>query len=373
MSLDPIIRQRVAHLYGKSLRDLLAGKISEPAAVATEDVANVEALDREIAGRHGPIPVRVYTAGDRPDPTPAMVWCHGGAWMAGDLDMAEADAVSRRIAAGVAGIVVSVDYRLAPAHTYPVPLDDVVEAFEATACGPLAREFAIDGDRVALGGTSAGGDLAASAALVLADRGVRRAAALLLAYPATNPVDGPWPDETRPEECPELLWFDGTWTPGIFSIYLGGAEPVSPAVPALGDLSGRRPDPGDDRRVRWPQCPGGAIRRSGWRGGGRGDATRDSRSLPRLPRHGGVGRRGGRCGPGGSHRLASWSSVTAAGSASNRLSSVNSGRSDTGQRELKQAPRSEALTSLESLINKYLDLELRTDSDLETPACAGGS
>jgi len=155
--------------------------------------------------------------------------------MGGDLDMPEADAVARRLSRLLDAVVVSVDYRLAPQAPYPAALDDVVAAFEATANDP-----AVDADRVALGGASAGGNLAAGAAQELRDRGGPVPAVVLLAYPATDPVGGPYVGE-RPDLCPELLWFDGALTGATFSVYLAGRDPHPYAVPAAGTLEGLPP------------------------------------------------------------------------------------------------------------------------------------
>src|SRR5205085_6919033 len=129
-------------------------------------------------GPHGPIPVRVYQAGTSGR---GFVWNHGGGWVGGDLDMPEADATSRRIALGIDGVVVSVDYRLVPAHVFPVPLDDVVAAFEATVAA--SDELGIEADRIGLGGASAGGHLSALAAA----RVTPPPKAVVLVYPAVDP------------------------------------------------------------------------------------------------------------------------------------------------------------------------------------------
>jgi acetyl esterase/lipase len=176
------------------------------------DDRTTERADRTLEGPHGPIPVRVYRAGDGP----TFVWCHGGGWMGGDLDMPEADAVARAAAHALGGVVVSVDYRLAPDHVFPVPEDDVVAAFEAAAADP---SLSADPGRVALGGASAGAHLASLAAARLS--GAARPAALLLAYPAADPFDGPY--ERRPEEIPKERWLGRGATRWLFGGHLGSA------------------------------------------------------------------------------------------------------------------------------------------------------
>ncbi|WP_223358982.1 alpha/beta hydrolase [Leifsonia sp. ZF2019] len=135
-------------------------------------------------GPHGSIPVRVYApAGDAVHP--GLVWNHGGAFAGGDLDMPEADWVSRSLAER-GFVVVSVDYRLAVEGVhFPVPSDDVVAAFRWVAAH--TAELGIDPARLAIGGASAGGDLAAGALLRLRDAGGPLPARALLAYPTVHP------------------------------------------------------------------------------------------------------------------------------------------------------------------------------------------
>jgi len=112
------------------------------------------------------IPVRLY----HPEPgtaLPALVYAHGGGWVLGDLDTH--DRLCRAIAAGSHCAVVSVDYRRAPEFRYPAALDDVHQVL--THLASQADEFAIDASRLAVGGDSAGGQLAVAAALRARDEG----------------------------------------------------------------------------------------------------------------------------------------------------------------------------------------------------------
>jgi acetyl esterase/lipase len=187
-------------------------------------------------GPHGPVPVRIYRSPARDGA--GLVWSHGGGWMAGGLDMPEADGVARGVATGLPGVVVSVDYRLAPAHRYPVPVDDVVAAWQGTVA--RAGDLGIDPRRLAIGGASAGAHLTAVAAdrLASASDGPRPAAVVLV-YPATDPVGGPYVE--RPASVPEEAWFGQEITSGLFLQLLGvGVDQVPDgAVPAklsLADL-----------------------------------------------------------------------------------------------------------------------------------------
>jgi acetyl esterase len=198
--------------------------------------APVSIDDRTFDGPHGPVPARVYKAGDGP----TFVWSHGGGWVGGDLDMVEADGVARAVAEGLGGVVVSVEYRLAPAHVFPVPVDDVVAAFEGTLA---STDLVADPARVALGGASAGAHLSALAMPRLS----RPPAALVLVYPATDPMDGPYvrrPDGILPEQ-----WLGRTTAVSLFSTLLGssfdlanGDDAPADAVPAKATF---------DRRA-WP-------------------------------------------------------------------------------------------------------------------------
>lgn len=135
-----------------------------------------------------PVRVRVIHPSDAraSGPLPALVFFHGGGWVIGDLDTH--DTLCRELALGAGVVVVSVDYRLAPEHRFPAAVDDCVAATRwvhtnATALG-------IDANRMAVGGDSAGGNLAAVVALSLRDAGDSRVFEALrhqlLIYPATD-------------------------------------------------------------------------------------------------------------------------------------------------------------------------------------------
>ena len=178
--------------------------------------------DREIPGPHGPIPVRLYTPPAAADgPRRGLVWCHGGGFVHGDLDMPEGDHVARGIAGRADAVVVSVDYRLCdgidgtPARAFPgspapvnapIPLDDVCAAVTWTR--EHSEELGIERARMAIGGASAGGNLAAAASLRLAEEGAPPAASLLM-YLVAHPL---CPEPTREETTalaatPTLLRF----------------------------------------------------------------------------------------------------------------------------------------------------------------------
>jgi acetyl esterase len=140
-------------------------------------------VDRNIPGPSGPIPVRIYKP-RRETGIPVLVYAHGGGWVMGDLETH--DALCREIAVRAGVVVVAVDYRLAPEHPFPEPLED----FYAAAQWVLDNTTKVGGDssRVAVGGDSAGGNLAAAASLLARDRGERQFALQWLAYPALDGV-----------------------------------------------------------------------------------------------------------------------------------------------------------------------------------------
>ncbi len=143
------------------------------------EVAKVE--DRNIPGPDGGVPVRIYTP-DGDGPFPILAWYHGGGWVVGDLE--SADGVSRSLCAGGQCVVVSVDYRLAPDTKFPGPAEDCWAA--TTWAVNNAAEINGDPARLAVGGDSAGGNLAAAMSLMAADRGGPDIALQLLVYPVAD-------------------------------------------------------------------------------------------------------------------------------------------------------------------------------------------
>jgi len=149
-----------------------------PLDAAPEAVAGVVA--RTIPGPGGAMAVRIY----RPmDALPAaLVYFHGGGWVIGSLE--GADGSCRILANRGRAVVVSVAYRLAPETKFPGPVEDAYAAVRWTVDN--AAELGLDVSRVAVGGSSAGGNLAAAAALVARDRGGPKIAFQLLTVPVTE-------------------------------------------------------------------------------------------------------------------------------------------------------------------------------------------
>jgi acetyl esterase len=144
-----------------------------------EPVARIE--DREIRGAAGPIPIRVYTPAGT-GPFPMLIYFHGGGWVLGSLETH--DPVCRSLTNAAGCVTVSVDYRLAPEHKFPAAPDDCYAATRWLAAN--AADFNANPERIAVGGDSAGGNLAAVVALMSRDRGGPALVHQMLIYPVTD-------------------------------------------------------------------------------------------------------------------------------------------------------------------------------------------
>ncbi len=147
-----------------------------------EEVA--ESRDTTAPGPHGAIPVRLYRpAGTAAtDVLPALIYYHGGGWLLGGLD--SHDVVCRRFANAARCRVVSVDYRMAPEHKFPAAVDDCEAATRWAVAN--AGTLGIDASKVAVGGDSAGGNLAAVMAIMARDGTLPPLVFQVLIYPATD-------------------------------------------------------------------------------------------------------------------------------------------------------------------------------------------
>ena len=148
--------------------------------IAPAPVGAVE--DWTIPGPGGDLPVRIYRPGIRGENLPAFVYFHGGGHVIGSLDTH--DATARNLCNGAGCVVVSVDYRLAPEHKFPAAAED---AFAAVRwCAAHGAEIGADPRRIAVGGDSAGGNLAAVAALMARDAGGPGIRLQVLVYPVAD-------------------------------------------------------------------------------------------------------------------------------------------------------------------------------------------
>ena len=175
--------------------------------------------DIEVLTLPSGVGIRLFRPAGVTGRTPALLWIHGGGYVIGKA--AQDDALCRRYARELGATVASVDYRLAPEHPYPTPVEDCYSALQW-----LVRLPSVDPSLVAIGGASAGGGLCASLALLARDRGEIPLIAQLLVYPMLD-------DRTvgRHLDNPGLrLWNQSSNKYG-WSAYLGGADPRE-AVPA---------------------------------------------------------------------------------------------------------------------------------------------
>ena len=165
--------------------DVAVARASLDRAAPTLDLSpppGVAVYDRTVDGAEGPRRARVYVPSSAPaSDAPGLVFFHGGGWVVGSIE--SHDRVCRALADEAALVVVSVDYRLAPEHPFPAAPRDAIAATRWVL--ENAAMLGIDPARVAVGGDSAGGNLAAVVALALRDD-ARRPAFQLLVYPATD-------------------------------------------------------------------------------------------------------------------------------------------------------------------------------------------
>jgi acetyl esterase/lipase len=198
--------------------------------VATRDV--------ELTVGSHPFRARIYGTGN--GDSPCLVWSHGGAFMAGDIDMNEADLVAREVTTRSGAVVLSVDYSLVPTVRFPVPHQQVMATW--TWADANAASLGVDRRRISLGGASAGAALSLSAVRDLAQRGLAGPAALVLVYPVAHRR---WTSDPQLDiamrDIPPILRISPTLVELINANYLGDAAEtglafVDPAAAAVTGL-----------------------------------------------------------------------------------------------------------------------------------------
>lgn len=187
----PLDEQAKAFLHqleeagGPPLHEMTPAEARAALAATVESAGEPEPVgsivNRSIPGSLGEIPVRVYTP-EGTGPFPALAYFHGGGWVAGDLEMV--DPLCTMLTNRARAVVVSVDYRLAPEHKFPAPLTDCYEATRWVS--ENAAELDVDPRRIAVGGDSAGGNLAAAVSAMAGEMGTPDLAFQILFYPVTN-------------------------------------------------------------------------------------------------------------------------------------------------------------------------------------------
>ena len=230
-------------------RDLDAGDVAGSVAKLRENAAlrereplpeGVSSEDHMVPGPEGApeIMVRLYRPTGLASGGPAFYWIHGGGMVMGSVDMSDAFCGTQAADLGI--LVGSVEYRLAPEHPYPAPLEDCYAGLRwfASSAGALG----IDSSRIAIGGGSAGGGLAAGLALLVRDRGEIDVCFQLLVYPM---IDDRNTTNSSHAITDRRLWNRDANLVG-WNAYLSGqagSEGVSPyAAPARAtDLAGLAP------------------------------------------------------------------------------------------------------------------------------------
>jgi len=159
-------------------------------AALAADLAPIEGVSCELGSASVPggtpnVPVRIFRPDNMASPLPALLWIHGGGYV---LSSAEDDDIkAKQFALSSRCIVVSVDYRLAPEFPYPAPLEDCYTALKWLWTNH--KELGADASRIAIGGASAGGGLAAGLSLLARDRNEIKVLFQLLIYPMIDDMN----------------------------------------------------------------------------------------------------------------------------------------------------------------------------------------
>lgn len=173
------------------------------------------------------LPIRFYYPHETAPPDSVFLFLHGGGWVFGGLETH--DSICREIAARSGWVVAALDYRLAPEHKFPAALDDSYETLQWLATPSTAQRLELDRDRLAVGGTSAGGNLAAVASIMARDRGGPRLSGQVLIYPVTahEPATPSYRDNAHDYGL-DVAFMPWMWTQYLSSPREGSDPRVSP-------------------------------------------------------------------------------------------------------------------------------------------------
>ena len=203
-------------------------------------VEGVTSEDRLVPGPDGApdVGVRIYKPANQSGTLPAFLWIHGGGYIMGDIEMN--DVICKYTTLAGDCVTVSVEYRLAPENPFPAPVEDCYAALKWLASH--ADELDVDPNRIAIGGGSAGGGLAAGLALLTRDRAEVDIIAQFLIYPMIDDRNTQQASDTLPDT---ILWTRESNLIG-WSSYLGcepGGDNVShyAAASRAEDLTGLPP------------------------------------------------------------------------------------------------------------------------------------
>jgi len=191
---------------GINLYDIPAARrmMDELAAAQMAKAAPIEGIrteDRHVPGPAGTpdVFVRIYEPADRPHSLPALLWIHGGGYVLGSVE--RDDLLAKHLARVGQCVVASVEYRLAPEHPFPAPVEDCYAAL--TWLSAQSSSLGVNKSRIAIGGASAGGGLAAGLALLTRDRAEIEVAFQLLIYPMIDDRNIAPASDTAPDT---LVW-----------------------------------------------------------------------------------------------------------------------------------------------------------------------
>ncbi|UMP01450.1 alpha/beta hydrolase [Amycolatopsis sp. EV170708-02-1] len=232
--MDPELEAFIALFPAANLDDPIADreKLAKLAtSVPPPDTSAMEVEDRTVPGDPG-VPIRIY----RPrEAQGAVIWLHGGGWVMGNLETEHPWAA--RLAEASDAVVISVEYRLAPENPFPAAFDDVYAVLNWTA--DHAAELGVSPDRIAVGGHSAGGGLAAATALRVRDEGGPRICFQLLNQPGLDDRQESW----SARNFTDTPWMNRAKITAAWGHYLNGKPAPSPyAAPSRAtDLSGLPP------------------------------------------------------------------------------------------------------------------------------------
>jgi acetyl esterase len=232
---DQLERDRVPPLYTLTIEEARERDVKSTVAGAGEPVPVAGLVNRGIPGPGGELRVRIYQPYGE-GPWPVLVYFFGGGWSLGTLDTS--DDVCRRLTRGAGCLTVSVGYRLAPEHKFPAAVEDCYAGLAWAVSH--ASELGADASRVAVGGDSSGGNLAAAVSLLARQRGGPALAHQLLVYPNTDYLAG---TPSMRENHDEYL-FNPNSVRWYWGMYLASPEDgASPLASPLRceDLSGLPP------------------------------------------------------------------------------------------------------------------------------------
>jgi acetyl esterase len=233
---DQLVRDQVPGLYTMSIEAARAADRRGSVGTAGDVAQLAGVADLSVPGPAGPLPARLYRPEAALPPAAALVYFYGGGWSLGSLDTS--DAVCRALAREAGCVTIAMGYRLAPENKFPAAVHDCYAGIAWVA--EHAVQLGIDPARLAVGGDSSGGNLAAAVALLARDRGGPALAHQLLIYPNTDYQAG----TPSMRDCTDQYFFNPRSVAWYWGMYLAapqdGASPLASPLRAP-DLTGLPP------------------------------------------------------------------------------------------------------------------------------------